>query len=120
MSLLLYITIFNYLSFVSVPQRNTPPGKLFKAILTSSETDHRADVSGMDESAVIESVFLHNNKAVDLVLGEEHMHYLEESPVSSPESSIVSEPGDPFYDESLLKDLFYTTPVSKTVVSDNG
>lgn len=87
--------------------RNTPPGKLFKAILTSDEP-------GLDESAVIESVFLHNNKAVDLVLGEEEMHYLEESPDSSPESSIVSEPGDPLHDDTLLKDLFYTTPVSQT------
>lgn len=60
----------------------------------------------------IESVFLHNNKAVDLVLGEEEMHYLEESPNSSAESSIVSESGEPLYDETLLKDLFYTTPVS--------
>lgn len=68
----------------------------------------------MDERGVTESVFLHNNKAVDLVLGEEYMHYMEESPVSSPESSIVSEPGDPLYDESLLKDLFYTTPVRHT------
>ena len=105
---------------MSIPHRNTPPGKLFKAILTSSETDHRPGVSGMDESAVIESVFLQNNKAVDLVLGEEHMHYLEESPLSSPDSRIVSEPGDPLYDESLLKDLFYTTPVRKTVLSDDG
>ena len=90
--------------------RTTPPGKLFKAILTSPETGYRPD-----ESAVIESVFLHNNKAVDLVLGEEEgLHYPEQSPESSPESSTVSEPGDPLYDESLLKDLFYTTPVNKT------
>lgn len=85
--------------------RNLPPGKLLKAILTSDEP-------GVDESVVIESVFSHNNKAVDLVMGEGEMHYLEESPHSSPESSIVSESGDPLYDETLLKDLFYTTPVS--------
>lgn len=85
--------------------RNSPPGKLLKAILTSAE-------HGVDESVVIESVFSHNTKAVDLVLGEEEMHYLEESPHSSPESSIASESGDPLYDETLLKDLFYTNLVS--------
>ena len=84
--------------------RNSPPGKLLKAILTSDE-------HGVDESSVIDSVFSHNNKAVDLVLGEEEMHYLEESP-HSPENSIASESGDPLYDERLLKDLFYTTVVS--------
>lgn len=78
---------------------------MFKAILTSDEP-------GVDDSVAIESVFLHNNKAVDLVLGGEEMRYLEESPGSSPDSSIVSESGDPLYDETLLKDLFYTTPVS--------
>ena len=94
--------------------RNAQPGKLFKAILTSPNIDNRPEVFGVEESAVIESVCLHNNKAVDLVLGEEeYVHYLEESPVSSPESFMFSEPGDPLYDESLLNDLFYTTPVSK-------
>ena len=92
--------------------RNSPPGKLFKAILTSDETKYGLDKSGADEDAAIQSVFLHNNKAVDLLLGEEEKHYLEESPDSSPESSICSEPGDPLYDDTLLKDLFYTTPVS--------
>lgn len=85
--------------------RTSPPGKLLKAILTSDEP-------GVDESVVIESVLSHNNKAVDLVLGEDEMHYLEESCHSSPESSIVSESGDPLYDETLLKDLFYTASVS--------
>ena len=85
--------------------RNSPPGKLLEAILTSDE-------HGVNESVVIESVFSHNNKAVDLVLGEDEMHYLEESPHSSPKSSIASESGDPLYDETLLKDLFYTTLVS--------
>ena len=49
---------------------------------------------------------------MDLVLGEEQVHYQEECPVLSPDSSIVSEPGDPLYDESLLNDLFYNTSVS--------
>lgn len=93
----------------TVVHRNSPPGKLFKAILTSDEP-------GVDDSVTIESMFLHNNKAVDLVLGEEEMHYLEESPGSSPDSSIVSESGDPLYDDTLLKDLFYTTPVSYDLV----
>lgn len=60
---------------------------------------------------MIESVFLHNDKAVDLVLGEEDPHFMMNSSDSSPESSVVSEAGEPLYDESLLKDLFYTTPV---------
>lgn len=61
---------------------------------------------------MIESVFLHNDKAVDLVLGEEDPHFMmNSSDSSSPESSVVSEAGDPLYDDSLLKDLFYTTPV---------
>ena len=68
-------------------------------------------MSGEDESALIESVFLQNNRAVDLVLGEEGTHYVMESSGSSLESSIVSEPGDPLHDDSLLKDLFYTAPV---------
>lgn len=85
--------------------RNSPPGKLLKAILTSDE-------HGVDESGVIDSLFSHNNKVVDLVLGEEEMHCLEESPHSSPENSIASESGDPPYDETLLKDLFYSTVVS--------
>ncbi|KAL9972957.1 hypothetical protein ACROYT_G019358 [Oculina patagonica] len=103
----------------SVMERNSPPGKLFKAILTSDEP-------GVDDSVAIESVFLHNNKAVDLVLGEEKMHYLEESSDTSAESSIVSESGDPLYDETLLKDLFYTTPAvqsdtdsENTVITDD-
>lgn len=85
--------------------RNSPPGKLLKAILTSDE-------HGVDESGVIDSLFSHNNKVVDLVLGEKEMHYLEESPHSSPENSRASESGDPPYDETLLKDLFYSTVVS--------
>lgn len=61
---------------------------------------------------MIESVFLHNDKAVDLVLGEEDPHFMtNSSDSSSPESSVVSDAGDPLFDESLLKDLFYTTPV---------
>ena len=57
-------------------------------------------------------MFLHNDKAVDLVLGEEDPHFMmNSSDSSSPESSVVSEAGDPLYDDSLLKDLFYTTPV---------
>ena len=112
----MFIFTFHYFCILSA---NSPPGKLFKAILTSSETDCKPEVSVVDDSAVIESVFLHNNKAVDLLLGEEHMHYLEESPVSSPESSVVSEPGDPLYDETLLKDLFYTTPVCRAMLSYN-
>lgn len=56
-------------------------------------------------------MFLHNDKAVDLVLGEEDPHFMMNSSDSSPESSVVSEAGEPLYDESLLKDLFYTTPV---------
>lgn len=57
-------------------------------------------------------MFLHNDKAVDLVLGEEDPHFmLNSGSDSSPESSVVSEAGEPLYDESLLKDLFYTTPV---------
>ncbi|XP_068718257.1 C2 domain-containing protein 3-like isoform X2 [Montipora capricornis] len=97
----------------SVVERNAQPGKLFKAILTSSNVDNRPEAPGADDSAVHESVFLHNNEAVDLVLGEEHVHYQEESPVLSPDSSIVSEPGDPLYDESLLNDLFYNTPAEQ-------
>ena len=57
-------------------------------------------------------MFLHNDKAVDLVLGEEDPHFMmNSSDSSSPESSVVSDAGDPLFDESLLKDLFYTTPV---------
>ena len=97
------------LSFYSFS--TTPPGKLFKAILTSNESDIKPDSPGEDESALIESVFLHNDKAVDLVLGEEDPHFMMKSSDSSPESSVVSEAGEPLYDESLLKDLFYTTPV---------
>ncbi|CAH3017538.1 unnamed protein product, partial [Porites evermanni] len=98
----------------------TPPGKLFKAILTSNESDIKPDSPGEDESALIESVFLHNDKAVDLVLGEEDPHFMMNSSDSSPESSVVSEAGEPLYDESLLKDLFYTTPaVASDTESDN-
>ena len=95
-----------------IPCRNSPPGKLFKAILTGSpDTDNRPAVASGDDSSLIESVFLHNNKAVDLVLCEENIHYMMQSPESTPESSVVSELGDPLHDESLLTDLFYTTPV---------
>lgn len=95
--------------------RNTRSGKLFEAILTSSDVDSKAEVPDVAESSLIDSVFLHNKKALDLVLGEERIHYLEESSFSSPDGSIASEPGDPLYNESLLKDLFYTTPVSCSV-----
>ena len=95
--------------------RNTHPGKLFEAILTSSDVDSKADVPDLAENSLIESVFLHNKKALDLVLGEEHVHYLEESSFSSPDGSVASEPGDPLYNESLLKDLFYKTTVSCSV-----
>ena len=63
--------------------RNTHPGKLFDAILTSSDVDSKADVPDLAENSLIESVFLHNKKALDLVLGEEHVRYLEESSFSS-------------------------------------
>ena len=92
--------------------RNAPSGKLLKEILTSTEIKHGLVKSGGEEDSVIESVFLHNNKAVDLLLGEDEKLYLDESLNSSPDSSIVSEPGDPLHDDTLLKDLFYTTPVS--------
>ena len=49
---------------------------------------------------------------MDVLLGEDEKLYLDESLNSSPDSSIVSEPGDPLHDDTLLKDLFYTTPVS--------
>ena len=67
--------------------------------------------SALDDEPQIDT----EGKAVDLVLGEEDLLYMAESPHSTPEGSDVSETGDPLYDESLLRDLFYTTPVS----SDN-
>ncbi|PFX28573.1 C2 domain-containing protein 3 [Stylophora pistillata] len=108
-----------------VVDRNTPSGKLLKAILTSDEIKYELVKSEGEEDSVIESVFLHNNKAVDLLLGEDEKLYLDDSPNSTPESSIVSEPGDPLHDDTLLKDLFYTTPIvqsdtdsDSTVVTD--
>ena len=67
--------------------------------------------SALDDEPQIDT----EGKAVDLVLGEEDLLYMAESPHSTPEGSDDSETGDPLYDESLLRDLFYTTPVS----SDN-
>lgn len=85
--------------------RNLLFGKLFKVIFILDEY-------GVDESGVIDLLFLYNNKVVDLVLGEEEMYYLEEFFYFFFENSIVSEFGDFLYDEILLKDLFYFIVVS--------
>ena len=64
-----------------------------------------------DESTLDDPLPQLEGKAVDLLLGEE-ISYIDRLSLSSPDDSVDSEPDDPLHDESLLKDLFYTTRVS--------
>ena len=98
------------MSFISLSCRSFKGGKLFTELLASQESYKL--LSSKDDSTVTDSIIHHENKAVDLILGEEEVHYMGESPVSSLDGSVISDTGDPLYDESLLKDLFYTTKVS--------
>ena len=109
-SFILFTDLDIKLCFVS--HSHVPSGGLLREILSEDNRRKRLTYPEDNKDSTLDDALPEiERKAVDLLLGEE-LSYVDRLPLSSSDDSTVSEPDDPLHDDSLLKDLFYTTRVS--------
>lgn len=89
--------------------RHVLPGRLFKEILhKDKKTSQRFDL--MPKALSPDKVLDGEDKVIDLLMGDQQ-DFMDNMSILSDVSQEFSELGDPIYDESLLKDLFYKSQV---------
>ena len=88
------------------------PGDLLREILNKDRRRKRLKYpKDQNDTTVDDTNSDIERKTIELLL-EDKLSYTDKLPVSSSDDSFVSEPDDPLHDDSLLKDLLYTTRVS--------